>query len=66
MYNAGPWEDYYYLRDPRSLKILHNVWIKTGEICIVLETLANSTGISVVTPRGHVGWIGKEKLEIIK
>lgn len=66
MYNQYPWEDYYYLRDPKSLKILHNVWIKTGEVCIVVESDSDFIGVVVFTPRGHLGWIGKEKMEVIK
>jgi hypothetical protein len=66
MYNSNPWEDYYYLRDPNSLKVLHSVWIKTGEICIVVDSDSSFTGLVVATPRGHLGWIGKEKMEIVK
>lgn len=66
MYNVSPWEDYYYLRDPKSLKILHSVWIKTGEVCIVVDSDSDFTGVVVFTPRGHLGWISKEKMEIVK
>ena len=66
MYNLHPWEDYYYLRDPTSLKILRNVLVKTGEICIVVNSESDFTGLLIVTPRGHLGWISKEKMEVIK
>jgi hypothetical protein len=66
MYNMSPWEDYYYLRDPKSLKILYSVWIKTGEVCIVVDSDSDFTGVVVFTPRGHLGWINKEKMEIVK
>jgi len=66
MYNADPWEDYYYLRDPKSLKILHDVWIKTGDVCIVMDSNSDFAGVVVFTPRGHLGWISKEKMEVVK
>ncbi len=55
--------DFYFLRDPKQFSIL-NVWIKQGEICIVVDQ--DFFGVVVLTPRGHIGWIGKEKMEILK
>lgn len=66
MYKLDPWEDYYYLRDPKTFKILRNVWIKTGEICIVIDSESDFTDLLIITPRGHIGWIGKEKMEVVK
>jgi len=63
-YQISIWEqDYHFLRDPFSLKI-SNVWIKQGDICMVIEQ--DYSGITVLTPRGHIGWIGKERMEVIK
>jgi len=63
-YQISMWEpDYHFLRDPFSLK-LTNVWIQPGDVCVVVEQ--DYTGLVVLTPRGNVGWIGKERLEIIK
>jgi len=64
MYQLNMWEDYFYLRDPFSLKISNRSWIKTGEICIVIRS--DHSGLVVCNPRGELGWIGKEKMEVIK
>jgi len=62
-YQVSMWEmDHYFLRDRFSLKI-SNVWIKQGDICIAIDQ--DYSGIVVLTPRGMVGWIGKEKMEIV-
>jgi len=64
MYQTQDWEDYYYLRDPTSLKISDRSWVKTGEINIVIES--NYSGLVICNARGQVGWIGKNKMEVIK
>jgi len=63
-YQFPLWDsDFYFLRDPFSMKI-SNSWIKFGDICIVVDQ--DKSKIMVLTPRGGVGWISKEKMEIIK
>lgn len=58
-------DDYrYILRDPHSLKIAHELWIVPGEPCIVVGS--DRIGLTVLTPRGHVGWIAKEKMESLR
>lgn len=69
MYNTriGPgWEDFYFLRDQKSGKIMNGAWIKAGEICLVISGEPYSPELVILSPRGHVGCIGKEKLEFIK
>jgi len=64
MYQTSLWEtDLHFLRDPYTLKI-SKVWINKGDVCIVIEQ--DSSGFIVLTPRGSIGWIGKERMEIVK
>lgn len=63
-YQISMWEsDYHFLRDPFSLKI-SNSWIEYGDICITVKQ--DSSNIMILTPRGCLGWIGKERMEIVK
>ena len=64
MYQLELWEDYYFLRDPRSMKILNETWIKESDLCIVVGS--DHTGLIITTPRGQTGWIGKDKMEVVK
>lgn len=64
MYQTQDWEDYYYLRDPASLKVSNRSWVKTGEVNIVIES--DHSGLVICNTRGQIGWIGKEKMEVIK
>ena len=56
-------EDAHFLRDPDTHKII-NVWIMQGEVCIVLDQ--DRFGLKILTPRKQVGWIGKERVEVIR
>jgi len=63
-YQISLWEnDYHFLRDPFSLKI-SNVWVQRGDVCVVIKQ--DYSGITILIPRGHIGWIGKERMEVIK
>ena len=64
MYQTSLWEtDLHFLRDPFTLKI-SGVWIDKGDVCIVIEQ--DSSGVIILTPRGEIGWIGKERMEIVR
>jgi hypothetical protein len=64
MYQTSLWEaDLHFLRDPFTLKI-SNVWIEQNDLCIVVGQ--DASGFTILTPRGCVGWIGKERMEVIK
>ena len=56
-------EDLYFLRDPDTFKIT-NTWVTFGEISIVVSQ--DPEGLLIMTPRGHTGWIGKEKMEVVR
>jgi len=63
-YQISMWEmDHYFLRDRFSLKLI-NAWVQPDDVCIVVKQ--DHTGLVILNPRGNVGWIGKERLEIIK
>lgn len=64
MYQTNMWEDYYYLRDAASFKMSRSAWIKTGEVSLVIGS--DHSGIIICNPRGQVGWISKEKMEVVK
>jgi hypothetical protein len=64
MYQTSLWEtDLHFLRDPFTLKI-SDVWIEQKDLCVVVDQ--DTAGVVVLTPRGNVGWIGKERMEIVK
>jgi len=64
MYQTSLWEtDLHFLRDPFTLKI-SGVWIEQRDICIVIDRIG--TGFVLLTPRGEIGWIGKERMEIVR
>lgn len=63
-YQTSLWEsDLHYLRDPYTLKI-SNVWIDKDDLCIVIDQ--DSSGLVILTPRGLLGWIGKERMELVR
>ena len=65
MYQLKFWEeDKFFLRDPNNMSVLREVWISPGEVCTVVGQ--HSHGLVILTPRSHVGWIGKETMEIVK
>ena len=64
MYQTSLWEtDLHFLRDPFTLKI-SDVWIEQNDLCIVVDQ--DAAGVVILTPRGKVGWIGKERMEIVR
>jgi hypothetical protein len=64
MYQTSLWEtDLHFLRDPFTLKI-SDVWIEQKDLCVVVDQ--DTAGVVILTPRGNVGWIGKERMEIVK
>jgi len=65
-YQRNPWNDdaRYFLRDPETLGMLPDTWAVPGEPCIVVDQ--DLIGVVILTPRGKIGWIGKEKVEVVK
>lgn len=64
-YQLTLWDDeYYFLREPKTFKLEKNIWIKKNELCMVVNQ--DYAGLIVLNRRGQVGWIGKDKMEIVK
>lgn len=63
-YQTAFWDnDAHFLRDPDTMQ-LSKRWISGGEVCLVVGQ--DLDGLVVLNPRSQVGWIGKERMEVVK